>query len=243
MPRTKKSEKSESTTKKKAPAKRAKAATDEAAELLERVEDSLELDTWLQATDADAESLIAHEVGIHRIVWMLPVFGLRRGVARDRHRHAASTHARHHSGAELRARAIPALQGSPGMRRDGAHSPQDQRAGARCGKSKATVIRHGLLEFDEDETPEAWAYSGGAVHWVSALFGSPVPMTLAVESPAVVRPRAASGGVTPSMASGLLFTKGVAVALAGASHVSRWCDFRHCEAAAWRKRLAGKGFV
>lgn len=102
------------------------------------------------------------------------------------------------------------------------------------------MIRHGLLEFDEDETPEAWAYSGGAVHWVSALFGSPVPMTLAVESPAVVRPRAASGGVTPSMASGLLFTKGVAVALAGASHVSRWCDFRHCEAAAWRKRLAGK---
>lgn len=115
-----------------------------------------------------------------------------------------------------------------------------------CSKSKATVIRHGVLEFDEDETPEAWAASGVAAFWLSAFDGrtidGDVPLTLAVESPAVVRPRAASGGVTPTMASGLLFAKGVAVALASASESNRcWpCKFRHCEAAVWRKRVAGK---
>lgn len=107
-----------------------------------------------------------------------------------------------------------------------------------CSKSKATVIRHGVLEFGEDETPEAWASDGSADQWVGGFFGVCDAFTLAVESPAVVRPRAASGGVTPSMTTGLLFTKGVAVALAASS--ARWCAFRHCEAAAWRKRVAGK---
>ena len=61
----KKAAETQKTTAKKAPAKRTKAATDEAAELLERVEDSLELDTWLQAIelsdddDASTEKALA----------------------------------------------------------------------------------------------------------------------------------------------------------------------------------------
>jgi hypothetical protein len=108
----------------------------------------------------------------------------------------------------------------------------------------AVVSAFGVLDFDDDETPEEWAM-GPAREWLSDRCWVTEQILardtlVAVETPSRVHLRAASGGITPSMASGLLFVKGIAVALASAVASLDGVSFAYCDAATWRKRVVGR---
>lgn len=107
----------------------------------------------------------------------------------------------------------------------------------------AVVHAFGVLDFDDDETPEEWA-GGSAREWLSDRCWVTDQMLardtiVAVETPSRVHLRAASGGITPSLATGLLFAKGIAVALASAA-APLGVSFACCDAATWRKRVVGR---
>ncbi len=110
----------------------------------------------------------------------------------------------------------------------------------RCQPQQPAVLeRYGVMDFAADETPEAWAANGEASEWLADRTRDFGGVTVAVESPSRVHVRAASGGVSPSMASGLLFAKGIAVALAAAAG-SQGHGLALCDASMWRKRIVGR---